>query len=179
MYIVASQRYFAYGEYTLALRLTSELVDLRAGYAKRIQWAALIEPLLRGLCVNMMQTIASYLRRGIEEVITGLTRNQFVDNTTRGFESLPLRQRFNLTHSGWIEPFFLAQGKWILTMRRSRRVRIPPQAVSASRGDISFTSNQSGTVFYKLCPEQHIPLPAPNLNRSFNKICGWDFFFDL
>ena len=30
--------------------------------------------------------------RGIEAVITGLTRNQFVDNTTRGFESLPLRQ---------------------------------------------------------------------------------------
>ena len=33
------------------------------------------------------------IRRGIEEVITGLTRNQFVDNTTRGFESLPLRQK--------------------------------------------------------------------------------------
>ena len=41
----------------------------------------------------MMQTIASYLCRGIEAVITGLTRNQFVDNTTRGFESLPLRQK--------------------------------------------------------------------------------------
>ena len=53
---------------------------------------ALIEPLLRGLCIDMMQTIASYLCRGIEAVITGLTRNQFVDNTTRGFESLPLRQ---------------------------------------------------------------------------------------
>ena len=47
-----------------------------------------------------------------------------MDKTTRGFESLPLRQRFNLTHSGWIEPFFLAQREWILTMRRSRRVRI-------------------------------------------------------
>ncbi len=55
--------------------------------------------------------VASYLCRGIEEVITGLTRNQFVDNTTRGFESLPLRQRFNLTHSGWIEPFFLAHSE--------------------------------------------------------------------
>ena len=41
----------------------------------------------------MMQEYASYLCRGIEAVITGLTRNQFVDNTTRGFESLPLRQK--------------------------------------------------------------------------------------
>ena len=37
------------------------------------------------------------IRRGIEAVITGLTRNQFVDNTTRGFESLPLRQRCSCT----------------------------------------------------------------------------------
>ena len=41
----------------------------------------------------MMHAVASYLCRGIEAVITGLTRNQFVDNTTRGFESLPLRQK--------------------------------------------------------------------------------------
>ena len=39
--------------------------------------------------------------RGIEEVITGLTRNQFVDNTTRGFESLPLRQNKNTNPCGW------------------------------------------------------------------------------
>ena len=31
------KRYFAYGEYIRTLRLTSELVDLRVGYAKRIQ----------------------------------------------------------------------------------------------------------------------------------------------
>jgi hypothetical protein len=31
------QRYFAFGEYIHTLRLTSELVDLRVGYAKRIQ----------------------------------------------------------------------------------------------------------------------------------------------
>ena len=52
-----------------------------------------LEPLLTGLCINMMHAVASYLCRGIEAVITGLTRNQFVDNTTRGFESLPLRQK--------------------------------------------------------------------------------------
>ena len=28
-------------------------------------------------------------------------------------------RRFNLTHSGWIEPFLLAHRKWILTMRRT------------------------------------------------------------
>ena len=31
------QSYFAFGEYIRTLRLTSELVDLRVGYAKRIQ----------------------------------------------------------------------------------------------------------------------------------------------
>ena len=31
------KRYFAFGEYIRTLRLTSELVDLRVGYAKRIQ----------------------------------------------------------------------------------------------------------------------------------------------
>ena len=75
--------------------------DMRSGFK-----SCALEPLLSGLCINMMHAVASYLCRGIEAVITGLTRNQFVDNTTRGFESLPLRQRFNLTHSGWIEPFF-------------------------------------------------------------------------
>ena len=69
------ERYFAYGEDIHALRLTSELVDLRAGYAKRIRRAKLIEPLLTGLCIDMMHTCASYLCRGIEAVITGLTRN--------------------------------------------------------------------------------------------------------
>ena len=48
----------------------------------------------------MMQQSASFLCRGIEAVITGLTRNQFVDNTTRGFESLPLRQRKQTPISG-------------------------------------------------------------------------------
>ena len=46
--------------------------------------------------------------RGIEEVITGLTRNQFVDNTTRGFESLPLRQNnFGRSLCGLAEVYFL------------------------------------------------------------------------
>ena len=43
------ESYLAYGEDTHPLRLTSELVDLRAGYAKWIQRAKLIEPRLMGL----------------------------------------------------------------------------------------------------------------------------------
>ena len=74
------------------LRLTSKLVDLRAGMRSGFDELTLIEPLLTGLCIIMMHAVASLLCRGIEAVITGLTRNQFVDNTTRGFESLPLRQ---------------------------------------------------------------------------------------
>ena len=58
------------GEYTRTLRLTSELVDLRVGYAKRIRRAKLAEPQLRS-SVNMMHAVASYLRRGIEAVIMG------------------------------------------------------------------------------------------------------------
>ena len=46
--------------------------------------AALIEPLLTGLCINMMHAVASYLCRGIEVVITGLTRNQFVPKAHEG-----------------------------------------------------------------------------------------------
>ena len=41
--------YFAYGENTHTLRLTSELVDLRVGYAKWIRRARLAEPHLTKL----------------------------------------------------------------------------------------------------------------------------------
>ena len=61
--------YFAWGENTHALRLTSKLVDLRAGYAKRIRRAKLVE-LHLNRSVSMMQAGASYLRRVIEVVIT-------------------------------------------------------------------------------------------------------------
>ena len=44
----------------------------------------LIGPLLRSICINMMHTVASYLCRGIEVVITGLTRNQFVPKAHEG-----------------------------------------------------------------------------------------------
>ena len=64
-------------------------------------------------CKSRAKFKNNFICRGIEAVITGLTRNQFVDNTTRGFESLPLRQTekgtlwsalFCLTQSVRIEP---------------------------------------------------------------------------
>ena len=42
------QRYFACGEYTLALRLTSELVDLRAGICEADSRAALLSHFSEG-----------------------------------------------------------------------------------------------------------------------------------
>ena len=70
MYTVCiTERYFAYGEDTRTLRLTSELVDLRVGYAKWIRRTEFAEPHLRS-SVNMMHAVASYLRRVIEAVIT-------------------------------------------------------------------------------------------------------------
>lgn len=49
--------YFAFGEDTHALCLTSELVDLRAGYTKRIRRTRFAEPRLLG-SVNMMHSVA-------------------------------------------------------------------------------------------------------------------------
>ena len=111
--------------------------------------------------------------RGIEAVITGLTRNQFVDNTTRGFESLPLRQRFNLTHSGWIEPFFLAQREEMNLFRfcdkrfayRRHKLTLRKRAftVSASRGSPCFHLNFSGC----LCISKNISFVLNNHKFKF------------
>ena len=79
--------YFTFGEYIRSLRLTSELVDLREGLRSGFKSAAL-EPLLRGLCINMMQLRASYLCRGIEAVITGLTRKKLGFVTILSLQSL-------------------------------------------------------------------------------------------
>ena len=61
--------YFAFGEDTHTLRLTSKLADLRVGYAKWIRRTKFAEPHLIS-SVNMMHAVASYLRRVIEVVIT-------------------------------------------------------------------------------------------------------------
>ena len=58
----------------------------------------------------------NFIRRGIEAVITGLTRNQFVDNTTRGFESLPLRQKEKSTPCGC--SFLFDTVGWSRTLHR-------------------------------------------------------------
>ena len=67
--VCITEGYFAYGEDTHTLRLTSELVDLRVGYSKWIRRAKLAESHLLS-SVNMMHAVASYLRRVIEAVIT-------------------------------------------------------------------------------------------------------------
>ena len=67
--VCITESYLAFGEDTHTLRLTSELVDLRVGYAKWIRRTEFAEPHLRS-SVNMMHAVASYLRRVIEAVIT-------------------------------------------------------------------------------------------------------------
>ena len=71
-------RYFAYGEDTHTLRLTSELVDLRVGYAKWIRRAKLIEPFLARALQKYDATLlhrkTKYVRHVSSRVISLLTR---------------------------------------------------------------------------------------------------------
>ena len=55
--------YFAFGEDTHTLRLTSKLVDLRVGYAKRIRRTGFVEPHLLS-SVSMMQLCCIILTEG-------------------------------------------------------------------------------------------------------------------
>ena len=66
------------------------------------------------ICWDLLSNSDDEGRVGIKRLIT---RNQFVDNTTRGFESLPLRQKHSNPIWGCCV-FLLAHRKWILTMRR-------------------------------------------------------------
>ena len=76
-------------------------------------------------------------------------------------------RRFNLTHSGWIEPFLLAHRKWILTMRRMSQgshtaaaeyiTRNRVFAVSASRGDVGLNLYQSGMIRTDFAPSSISP----------------------
>ena len=74
--VCIKEGYLAFGENTHTLRLTSELVDLRVGYAKRIRRTRFAEPHLLS-SVNMMHAVASYLRRVIEAVITRRSWNLY------------------------------------------------------------------------------------------------------
>ena len=62
--------------------------------------------------------------RGIEVVITGLTRNQFVPKAHEGSNPSLCAKKTQQHHTVWLCFFLLAQRERILTMRRSRRVRI-------------------------------------------------------
>ena len=59
-----------YPHLALTSKLDAPRWDMRSGFK-----SCALEPLLTGLCINMMYAVASYLCRGIEAVITGLTRN--------------------------------------------------------------------------------------------------------
>ena len=59
------ESYLALGEDTHTLRLTSELVDLRVGYAKWIRRTKFAEPHLRS-SINMMQTVAAYKTKYVQ-----------------------------------------------------------------------------------------------------------------
>ena len=76
------ERYLAFGEDSLTLRLVSKLPDLRVANAKWIRTTSCPSRIEWGF-INMMHAVASYLWRDIEVVITGLTRNQFVRKHTR------------------------------------------------------------------------------------------------
>ena len=64
------ESYLAYGENTHTLRLTSELVNLRVGYAKWIRTTS-----CPSQSISAPYEIENFIRRDIEVVITGLTRN--------------------------------------------------------------------------------------------------------
>ena len=71
------ESYLAYGENTHTLRLTSKLVDLRVGYAKWIRTTS-----CPSQSISAPYEIENFIRRDIEVVITGLTRNQFARKRT-------------------------------------------------------------------------------------------------
>ena len=72
------ERYLAFGEDSLTLRLVSKLPDLRVANAKWIRRTS-----SSSRSISAPYEIENFIRRDIEVVITGLTRNQFVLTHTR------------------------------------------------------------------------------------------------
>ena len=72
------ERYLAFGEDSLTLRLVSKLPDLRVANAKWIRRTS-----SSSHSISAPYEIKNFIRRDIEVVITGLTRNQFVRKHTR------------------------------------------------------------------------------------------------
>ena len=94
-----------------------------------------LEPLLSGLCKDMMHAVASYLCRGIEAVITGLTRNQFVPKAHEGSNpSLCANKKSEVKSLG----FFIGTVGRFEPCDECRGVRICALRISALRGDVTF-----------------------------------------
>ena len=167
MYIVASQRGIS-----PTVNISTPCVYRRAwhasvGYAKRIQelrsWATSHRSLHRynaRCCIISMQRYRSGHN--------GADSKSVCAKSTRGFESLPLRQRFNLTHSGLIEPFSLgrdskgnryrADFRWTSATeedraRSSRENRIPPSAPINKRSVFSTVYLFSQSVGLERCSQ--------------------------
>ena len=73
-----TESYLAFGENSLTLHLVSKLPDLRVANAKWIRRTS-----SSSHSISAPYEIENFIRRDIEVVITGLTRNQFVRKHTR------------------------------------------------------------------------------------------------
>ena len=82
------ESYLAFGENSLTLRLVRKLPDLRVANAKWIRRTS-----SSSRSISAPYEIENFIRRDIEVVITGLTRNQFVRKHTR--VRIPLSPPFN------------------------------------------------------------------------------------
>ena len=145
-----------------------------------------LEPLLTGLCIDMMHAVASYLCRGIEAVITGLTRNQFVPKAHEGSNpSLcakinPSRTQFGL---GLFSHIVRAR-----TLARKARRGFAYRRRLANLEEQSFRGIcvarscflklvPKRNVFWWIYPEQHTPPSAPKIDKFRQKLV--DFYLLL
>ena len=92
------ESYLAYGENTHTLRLTSELVDLRVGYAKWIRTTS-----CPSQSISAPYEIENFIRRDIEVVITGLTRKRLTIVTKISPRSLEALHFFGILSADFSE----------------------------------------------------------------------------
>ena len=120
MYIVASAEVFRLWRIYPHLAFTSELDtlrwDMRSGFNERSSLSLFSEG-----SAYMMQTIASYMQR-YRRGHNGADSKSVCAKSTRGFESLPLRQKQRTLRVGVL--CFLLRGRGFSHCDECRRVRI-------------------------------------------------------
>ena len=106
MYIVASQRGISPSVNIPHLAFTSELDtlrwDMRSGFNERSSLSLFSEG-----SAYMMQTIASYMQR-YRSGHNGADSKSVCAKSTRGFESLPLRQKIDKFRQKLVDFYFFA-----------------------------------------------------------------------